>query len=192
MQIKMWVASPCKGLFRLTYAGFICLLCLFGRLLGQARTPQVPERVNARIVSVVPSNETRLGSIVTLGIEVHAANNSFVVPYCPDEESHKELLCGARLQRVVGEKWVDARVKISGLQLGTEVEQHNEQEKSAIIVPREDAAFSFRFSTGLFGVRKGQCLRVAFEVWKVPEAMRSDDPGETIFSTPFLLPSSTK
>jgi len=95
-------------------------------------------------------------------------------------------LFGGLLQRFERGKWKFTRVKIHGISLGFEDGNLVQYLK---IDPGMDAPLLFDFSTGLFGIRKGDRLRIAFNVWPDTDSAESFKPGTRVFSAEFASPT---
>ena len=137
--------------------------------------------VHAEAVRKVPDKDYPEHFQVFVRLEVHALDKPLVIPYCDGDKSEGYRPCSARLQRTYRKRWIYAKPLLDAV-LGTE---KIETWKALKIAPGDRALFNFGFSERLFGIQKGEDLRVAMDTWADGNSWSNGIPDHVVMSTPF-------
>ncbi|MDR3793020.1 MAG: hypothetical protein P4L03_06535 [Terracidiphilus sp.] len=162
----------------------VSLCCLLFSVSGVCQLQSLDRPVAAAtVVRVIPNPDDSSDHIVTVQVELHSSAAAHVVPDCSENNTGQYELCGARLMRRHGKKWVVARPVVAAV-MGVDV---SASWTPIDISESRKTIFNFRFSTGFFAVRSGEPLRVAFDTWDSPASVRDWKKMKTQMSTTFTV-----
>jgi hypothetical protein len=155
----------------------LLMFLLHGVANGQEANKEKGEIMN------VEANET-----VSVEFDVRAADKVVVVPHCGQDLDTGHALCSgvAYLEVLNGKTWTRAKPR-KGL-LGVLGVPSKDEFKPVTIAPGRTEHFVFVFSPGLFGIQKGERMRIKVGVWTSEEAMRDHDEDTTFPSPVFSCP----
>jgi hypothetical protein len=156
--------------------------------LGQAEGRRPIATVHAEVIQVTPDPDDAQDSIATVRIEITAIDKELVVPACLESGRSDQVLCGgnARLVRFNGKTWRNAK-PVFGVVMGMEPISNW---KPITIPPGDHGDYLFHFSTRLFGVQKGERIRVGFEVWTNPNNIQYNNAAATLLTPAVRIPSN--
>ena len=139
-----------------------------------------------------PVAQLDVGSIraipqVYVDLRLRAPDLEIFVPYCGESEGGGKVLCVAATRLEVETKtgWHPAKLRTTYGVLGA---LSLDRARGVLIAPKNEASFSFQFSTYFFEVAPGQRLRVVVDAWSNEESMKTGGPSMQFVSPPFKCP----
>jgi hypothetical protein len=125
--------------------------------------------------------------IIAIRIEIHADDQPISIPYCGRSgEDYVSCLGEAYLEISRDGKWAPARIR-KGLLVTLGVDS-NEVQEHLLIQPGKTNYFTFHVDNELFGIQKGELLRMRMNTWKSADSIGNRDAQIVIISPVFRCP----
>lgn len=127
-------------------------------------------------------------AMISVDFEIRAADKSIVIPYCGGGNSGNFFTCygAAYLEVSDGKLW--KRAKPPKNLMATLAAPTREGWKPMTMAVGDANHFVFAFDPMLFGIRRGDHLRIIANAWTSQESMRDHDPDTTFASPVFDCP----
>jgi hypothetical protein len=129
--------------------------------------------------SIVDVHATK---VISIEIDIRAGEKRLVIPNCKEDREEPPAPCVAHLQRFNGKEWYAARI-VPGLAMTLGVEG-KEKWKPVVIAPGRTVNFWYGTETDIFGIQKGEQLRIVVEAWDSVESMKKNDKPDSIITSP--------